>query len=140
MATDWTAIKLEYVNGHMSQRELADKHGINAAGLMKRASKEQWEAERQQKSAEVSKVAQDQLFEDRAAQLMKFNEDDLKMARAIRLQAVTMLKVVGSPSELRAIASAADIAQRIGRLALGAETENKIVTSLLLPASVDEFI
>ena len=140
MATDWTAIKLEYVNGHMSQRELADKHGINPAGLMKRASKEQWEAERQQKSAEVSKVAQEQLFEDRTLQLSKFNEDDLKMARAIRAKAASMMKDIESPSELRAIASAADVAQRIGRLALGAETENKIVTSLLLPASVDEFV
>ena len=140
MATDWTAIKLEYVNGHMSQRELADKHGINPAGLMKRASKEQWEAERQQKSAEVSKVAQEQLFEDRTLQLTKFNEDDLKMARAIRAKAASMMKDIESPSELRAIATAADVAQRIGRLALGAETENKIVTSLLLPASVDEFV
>ena len=73
MATDWTAIKLEYVNGHMSQRDLAEKHKINSAGLMKRASNEGWEAERQQKSAEVSKVAQEQLFEDRTLQLSKFN-------------------------------------------------------------------
>jgi hypothetical protein len=140
MATDWTAIKLEYVNGHMSQRDLADKHQINPAGLMKRAANEGWEAERQQKSAEVSKVAQDLMTEDRTAVLAKFNEDDLRMARAIRAKAATMMKSIESPSELRAIASAADVAQKIGRLALGAETENTIVTSRELPASVDEFV
>ena len=140
MATDWTAIKLEYVNGHMSQRDLADKHEINPAGLMKRAANEGWEAERQQKSAEVSRVAQDLMTEDRTAVLAKFNEDDLRMARAIRAKAATMMKSIESPSELRAIASAADVAQKIGRLALGAETENTIVTSRELPASVDEFV
>jgi hypothetical protein len=140
MATDWTSIKLEYVNGHMSQRDLADKHQINPAGLMKRAANEGWEAERQQKSAEVSKVAQDLMTEDRTAVLAKFNEDDLRMARAIRAKAATMMKSIESPSELRAIASAADVAQKIGRLALGAETENTIVTSRELPASVDEFV
>ena len=140
MATDWTAIKLEYVNGHMSQRDLAEKHKINSAGLMKRASNEGWEAERQQKSAEVSRAVQEQLTEDRAAILSKFNEDDLRMARAIRAKAATMMKTIESPSELRAIAGAADVAQKIGRLALGAETENSVVTSLLLPASVDEFV
>ena len=127
MATDWTAIKLEYVNGHMSQRDLADKHEINPAGLMKRAANEGWEAERQQKSAEISRVAQDLMTEDRTAVLAKFNEDDLRMARAIRAKAATMMKNIESPSELRAIASAADVAQKIGRLALGAETENSKV-------------
>ena len=107
---------------------------------MKRAANEGWEAERQQKSAEVSRVAQDLMTEDRTAVLAKFNEDDLRMARAIRAKAATMMKSIESPSELRAIASAADVAQKIGRLALGAETENTIVTSRELPASVDEFV
>lgn len=140
MSADWTAIRLEYINGSMSQRELADKHGINPAGLMKRASKEGWEAERQQKSAEVSRASQEQITEDRVNVLTKFNEDDLRMARAIRAKAASMLKNLETPSELRAVAGAADLAQRIGRLALGAETENSIVTSRELPASVDEFI
>lgn len=140
MSADWTAIRLEYINGSMSQRELADKHGINPAGLMKRASKEGWEAERQQKSAEVSRASQEQITEDRVNVLIKFNEDDLRMARAIRAKAASMIKNLETPSELRAVAGAADLAQRIGRLALGAETENSIVTSRELPASVDEFI
>jgi hypothetical protein len=140
MAADWTAIKLEYVNGHMPQRELATKHGINAAGLMRRAAKEGWEAERKHRSAEISKASQEIITEDRTSQLTKFNEDDLRMARAIRAKAATMLKTLESPSELSAVSRAAELAQRIGRLALGAETENSIVTSRELPASIDEFV
>ena len=140
MIADWTAIRLEYINGHMSQRELAESHGINPAGLMKRANKESWEAERQKKSAEVSKVAQAQLSENRAVVLAKFNEDDLTMARAIRAKAATMMKTAETASQLRSIAASAEIAQKIGRLALGAETEVSSVTTKTLPASVDEFI
>ena len=140
MAADWTAIKLEYVNGHMSQRDLAEKHKINAAGLMKRAAKEGWEADRQHRSAEISRASQAIITEDRKSQLIKFNEDDLRMAKAIRAKAATMLKTLESPSELSAVSRAAELAQRIGRLALGAETENSIVTSRELPASIDEFV
>ena len=69
MATDWTALKLEYTHGSMAMRELADKHGINSAGVMRRAAKEGWDAERKQESAKVSKAANEVLGEDRVARL-----------------------------------------------------------------------
>ena len=61
---DWNVIKAEYIGGGISQRKLADKHGVNADVLMQRANREQWkkardDAERkalaktQQKAAEA---------------------------------------------------------------------------------------
>lgn len=137
---DWTIIRTEYVHGAMTMRELAEKHGIKAAGLMRRAAKEGWDAERKQKSAEVSKAASTVLVDTRAEELAKFNADDLKMARAIRAKAAQMMGSANSPNELRALAGAVDTAQRVGRLALGASTENSAVTTQTLPASVDEFV
>ena len=124
--TDWPALKLEYVNSTLSLRELADRHGIKAAGVMHRAAKEGWEAERKRKAAELSAEAQKRLDSTRADELAKFNEDDLKIARAIRAKAAQMMQTVTEPRDLRSLAAAMDTAQKIGRLALGAETARTV--------------
>lgn len=124
---NWPALRVEYINGTMSQRELAAAHGINASGLMARAAKEKWEDERKQKQAAISSAAQEKLTEERTDQLAKFNEDDLKVARAIRGKAAQMMGGVGSPQDLRALASAMEIAQKIGRTALGLTDKLKLL-------------
>lgn len=122
--TNWPAIRLEYVHGTETMRALAKKHGINAAGLMKRAEREGWDAERQQLSATVSKTASDALVESRIDELTKFNEADLRIAKALREKAEAMMLTAEAPSDLRALAGAIDVAQKVGRLALGATTGN----------------
>ena len=80
------------------------------------------------------------ITESRTDDLAKFNADDLKMARAIRAKAAQMMQTATTPSQLQALAAAVDKAQKVGRLALGASTENNTVTTKELPASVDEFV
>ena len=143
MAADWTAIKLAYIHGTDTMRELAKKNEINSSGLMKRAAKEEWEAERQQESAKVSKAVSVTMLETKADLLAKFNDSDLKIAN--NLKAMISRNIQASegnmePNHIRTLASAASEAQRIGRLALGAETENTVVTTKELPSSVDEFV
>lgn len=140
MKPDWAALRVEYISSTITLRELARKHGIKAAGVMARAAKEKWEDQRKQESARVSKAAADAIMNDRVTMLAKFNEDDLRMARAIRAKAAQMMMYAERPSDLRAIASAADIAQKIGRLALGVETEVASVTTHDYPTSIEEFV
>ena len=62
---DWNIVRAEYIGGGISQRKLAEKHGIPVDTLLKRANKEHWKDDRekaynkaaikaQQKAAEVS--------------------------------------------------------------------------------------
>ena len=128
MATDWAKLRSEYITTSITMRELADKHGIKAAGVMRRAANEYWEAERKQESAKVSSAVINASAEVRVAELDKFNADDLKMARAIRARAAQMMATVTSPQDLRAIAGAVDAAQKVGRLALGVSTNSNEIT------------
>lgn len=128
MATDWAKLRSEYITTSITLRELADKHGIKAAGVMRRAANEYWEAERKQESARVSRAVINASAEVRVAELDKFNADDLKMARAIRARAAQMMADVTSPQDLRAIAGAVDAAQKVGRLALGVSTNSNEIT------------
>ena len=40
MATDWPAIKIEYLNSNASLRELAAKHGVKESAVMARCSRD----------------------------------------------------------------------------------------------------
>ncbi len=48
MAVDWLKIKNEYVNGGISYRKLAEKHGVSFAVLKDKAVKERWTKAREQ--------------------------------------------------------------------------------------------
>lgn len=127
---DWAAIRTEYVNGTLTVAAIAKKFGVSESSAEKRASREKWKEERQQKSEYVQKEANSVLVTARIAELSKFNEDDLVVARALRSQvAASITKAKNEKrdlgaNELRALASAAEASQRIGRLALGASTAN----------------
>ncbi len=140
MATDWAALRVEYVNGSMQYKELADKHGIKEGTVRQRANREGWADERNALSRDVTQKATALLTDSRTGQLARFNAEDLEMAQAIRGKAAAMLKKAKTPHDVKALAGAIDTAQKVGRLALGAATENHTVTTRELPASVDEFV
>jgi len=141
MATDWNLLRVEYVTSSITMRELADKHGIKAAGIMRRAANEKWEAERKQESAKVITASLESSVIDRSAELEAFNAEDLAMAKAIRAKASAMMEETTTPQDLKALSGAIDTAQKVGRLALGANTESSIITTRSLdPISDDEFL
>lgn len=43
---DWLALKKEYVEGNISLRRLAQKHGVGVSYLFQRAADEHWTADR----------------------------------------------------------------------------------------------
>ena len=140
MATDWSAIKLEYVNSAMTYGEIAAKHGLKDGTVRQRANREGWNDARNASLQFVTASATKQITENRVDELVKFNAEDLEIAKAIRNKAIAMMSGTESPSELRALAGAVDIAQKVGRLALGASTENSAHAHKGLPASVDDFV
>jgi hypothetical protein len=140
MATDWDKIRLEFVNGVSSFKELSEKHDAGYAALRKRATREDWLGMRHNLSQNVTKKAQGDLGERRVFELAKLNEADLIIVGALREKAKSMMVEVDNAQALRALASVFETAQRMGRLALGAETESSIVRTQELPASVDEFV
>ena len=56
---DWDAIRAEYIGGGISQRDIAEKHGLSWSTLQKRASREGWAKDRKKVRAKlVERVAQ----------------------------------------------------------------------------------
>jgi len=145
--TDWEAVRLAYVNSSMSLTEVAEKMGASSAAVRKRAEREGWAEQRRELSQEVAEKAQAAITEKRAKELEEFNETDLRVARALRAQVARVIQasqrkgdgkkgedetdaapILLSAQDLRALAGTAEVAQRMGRLALGANTDNHVHT------------
>ena len=130
-AIDWPAIRLAYVNGSMSMTDCAEQFGLKPGTVRQRAHREDWERERNAQSRAVTQAAQAKLTKTKAQELSEFDAEDAKMSRALRAVAARMLVEANKPgatklsaAEARTIASLAEAAQKIGRIALGGTTEN----------------
>ena len=129
MATDWPALKSEYINTAIQYKELAVKHNMRSGTIRQRAMREGWVKERVETVKVIATAVNERVSLTRAEELMSFNSDDVKVAKAIRARAASMLKTATSPHELRALSGAFESAQKIGRLALGGSTENSSVNT-----------
>lgn len=117
-STDWAAVRLAYINSTKTLREVAAEFEIGAPGVMRRAAREKWDAERKRLSSEVSKAAQKKLTIDRAAELARINDEDLKIATTLKAKAYKMAQDVDNPADLRTLTSVFESAQRISHAAL----------------------
>lgn len=140
LSIDWTALKVEFINGNETLRSIAKLHSINESTVRNRANKENWQQERDTLRHNATLLTNDIMLENRVDMLSKLNDIDLASAKALRDKANELLQSVTTPNELKAIAGTFDAAQKISRLALGASTENSTVTNKELPVSVDEFV
>lgn len=126
---DWIALRVEYVNGTMALTDLAAKHSVPVSSVEKHCSREGWRDERARLSAKVRESATKSVAKTRTAQLKEWNENDLRIAKALRSKVASRISNLNEDSsaftgQLRALASAAESAQRLARLALGATTQN----------------
>lgn len=128
-------IRAEFIGGNMTIRELSDKHGLKYDALRKVAARQEWMKERHKVSQKVTSNAVNIAINTRVSELSQFNADDLRMAKAIRGMAAKIINESQhqdgkklSIGELGQIARIVGDAQKIGRLALGASTDNHELT------------
>ena len=127
--TDWQALRLEYVNGVMSLRQLAEAHSIDESGVMHHSAKEGWEDERKRLREQASKAAQAKLSKSRVDELAEFSALDLAIAKAgqkhiaARFRLANESKAALSAVEIKTLMQAAAGAQQLGRTALGADSD-----------------
>lgn len=128
-------IRAEFIAGKMTLRDLAEKHGVAYDALRKAAARGEWMDERHKVSQKVTSDAVNASIQTRVSELSQFNADDLRMAKALRGMAAQLINQSQQPNgkkltigELGQIARLAADAQKIGRLALGASTDNHELT------------
>lgn len=69
---DWSAIEAEYVTTNISQRQLAEKHGISRGRLGEYAKKEQWREKRKKNREKTAKKTANRIGNDQARRTAKY--------------------------------------------------------------------
>ena len=127
-ADTWEKIHLAYVHGK-DYADLSAEYGVKASTIRQRVKRYKLSHDRRAVSQAVAEQVVQGIIEEKVSHLEKFNADDLRMARAIRAKAAGLMAMELTPQDLRALAGAVDLAQKVGRLALGAEIEITTINS-----------
>ena len=150
---DWTKIKTEYLTKNTSYRKLAQKYGVNATTIAKKASKEDWVSQRQQQASRtLSKTltAVSNREVDRATRLQNVADKLLdKIEQAVDRYAMeeifvdrqSLKQITGALKdikEIQMIRSEADLREQEARIAklrkeAEREEENKDVRVVISP-------
>lgn len=128
---DYEPLRIEYVNSEITIRELCEKHGVSESAVEAKCYRDDWSEQRRKLQADVLQRVNEKLTDKRVQELSEWNDNDLKVAKALRAKAVNYLTNPEhklSPMELRALATTLDSAQKIGRLALGVSTNSSEIT------------
>lgn len=132
----WAQIKHDYIILSSTPSVLSQKYGASEKSISQRVDREGWYQMRLEAKTKLEDDLLRESAKTRLKELVKFNEDDLKLAKAIRAKVARRLhdaendpesKAISS-SELRTLAATCDTAQKMGRLALGATTQNAGLT------------
>ena len=82
---NWAKLRNEYINGNISYRKLAEKHGISESTLMQRASREKWATAREEHRSRIEARTQQKTVE-------KISEKESDLAADIHSAATLLLK------------------------------------------------
>lgn len=149
---DWNKIKTEYLTSDTSYRKLAQKYGVNATTIAKKASKEDWVSQRQQQAdrtlsktltavsnRQVNRAARLQKVADKLLNKIEAAVDDYKM-EVLLVDRQSLRQITGALKDIKdiqMIRSKADLREqeaRIAKLLKEAEREdsghNKVVIQI----------
>ena len=149
---DWNKIKTEYLTSDTSYRKLAQKYGVNATTIAKKASKEDWVSQRQQQAnrtlsktltavsnRQVNRAARLQKVADKLLNKIEAAVDDYNMG-ALLVDRQSLRQITGALKDIKdiqMIRSEADLREqeaRIAKLLKEAEREdsgpNKVVIQI----------
>lgn len=149
---DWNKIKTEYLTSDTSYRKLAQKYGVNAITIAKKASKEGWVSQRQQQAnrtlsktltvvsnRQVNRAVRLQEVADKLLNKIEAAVDDYNM-EVLLVDRQSLRQITGALKDIKdiqMIRSEADLREqeaRIAKLFKEAEREdsgpNKVVIQI----------
>lgn len=139
---DWNKIKTEYLTSDTSYRKLAQKYGVNATTIAKKASKEDWVSQRQQQAdrtlsktltavsnRQVNRAVRLQEVADKLLNKIEAAVDDYNM-EVLLVDRQSLRQITGALKDIKdiqMIRSEADLREqeaRIAKLLKEADSEN----------------
>ena len=138
---DWQHIRNEYTTAPeaISKQDLADKYGINRTTLSLRATKEQWDFQRDRFLVRLSEQTMEKKAEVIANEGKVFDSDSLKFAKKGLALADKFLDDKGlDPRVMKDVLAAGRTAQQIAKDAMGDKPETTVTVEGKLSLSIEQ--
>lgn len=120
MKPDWASIKTDYVESSATLAEVQAKWGVPRGTLSARATRENWNDEKQQFAAKLEQVRREQALAKRAAAQELFENNVISVANGQLMIIARELKDGAvDASKVLKLANALEKVQRIGCTAFG---------------------
>lgn len=97
---DWDAIRAEYIAGSMSQRDLADAHGVRERELRERAAREKWYDLRREAGEKAAKGMVDAISKQKVTKAKKILDQLLTQAQIASRQLTKQPKTITTHEKL----------------------------------------
>jgi len=121
---NWDEIRLRYIRGHETLKEIAESCNVSLSTLKKRSAKERWSLLRNQFRTRLELDVLEKSRKKQAEQLSEMRSRHIRIAQALQSKAIERLRDLDymelSPEETRRFLEAG---VRIERLVLGEATE-----------------
>lgn len=129
----WEKIKREYVESESSSlQELAEKYSCSLSALLKRASTEKWTEQRKAFWRKVEELRKEKKSEMMAAEGAELDFKSLELAKLGMQKVEEKLKIDVKAGELYKLSQALKNFQEIGKLALGEDVGEEILSKVEL--------
>ena len=116
---DWGRIRLDYLRGTESLREIADRHGIAHGTVLARAHADGWNTERNKTQANAYETARNEMEKSLSRQLRDASEHESSVITKLRAILDNTLTDLRTPQEIKICAQSLETLQRCLRISLG---------------------
>ena len=116
---DWNRIRLDYLRGTESLREIADRHGVAHGTVLARAHADGWNSERNKTQANAYETARNDIEKSLSRQLRHASDHEVEIIGKLRTLLDDTLTHTRDVRDLKTASQALETLQRSLRIALG---------------------
>lgn len=130
----WDEIKKEYIEAEIQPtlQELSEKHNCSFSALSKKASKEKWQEQRKAFWKKIEELRKEKKSEIMAAEAAELDFKSLELAKLGMQKVEEKLNSDIKAGELYKLSQALRNFQEVGRLALGENVNEEIISKVEL--------
>lgn len=105
MRADWNQIRLEYVTGDASQRELCEKYGVSQTALSRHAQNEGWLKEREKYKRKLGTKIKEEIAKKQSKKLSQLIAATENLTKTVNQKTKAILKQAKDPEKVEIIDS-----------------------------------
>ena len=141
MAIDWMPIKMDYISGNGSYRQLGEKYGIKKDTIYRKAKAEQWARQRDKQRDTIERRTMEKSAEKAAEKLAETYSDEIARRGRIKNRLLDMIEewLDGQEGCIRDVSDFRKIVQCCMDVLDAAETNSEKTMRVIMEGGTEDY-